>query len=549
MSDEAQPSPEVHRRAVDYCRSSLEGFSRYLVTALLVSVSLWLLIATVAYPIERLKRDKEVLECGLRFQVNGRARYSYSQYAGELFLGDAMSVTKESPFIPYTSGAYTALDPNALLDVLPSAPKLADIDLCLKKVIEPVNSYIAAIKEESRLLSPAADIPISVSGDNTDIGALKALTEDKPKALLDKRQLDDAVIEALNLIIEGSQALDAQSGPVLPFDHDGANSSIAGAGSPPYAVNPAFQGSYSAKRLDSRPRVTLRFPLGPTFCKPEFKRIHTSKAEIHGGGKHAIEIRLRYSSSRCQISDGDAFEDRLAPDFTEDERWPAVSWADDQRVALRTNPYGDLYVLLRAPIMDKVLKAPLAWLAAQPKETDVPPDLMARAQDYLRELQLEPDPKMSLEGRDGVIERDIKRLRSDARAKVGGLDLPLDLALPAACAFLLIIESAMAYHIRRTRRLFDYSTVSATDLMFLAVPLLRRGPAARAMRAAFFFPSLALGAAALRLNALVDSGSALLVFSLGILVVGIVITIASLRLLYPLMSAVSEAENVYVLAG
>jgi hypothetical protein len=125
----------------------------------------------------------------------------------------------------------------------------------------------------------------------------------------------------------------------------------------------------------------------------------------------------------------------------------------------------------------------------------------------------------------------------------------LDLALPAACAFLLIIESAMAYHIRRTRRLFDYSTVSATDLMFLAVPLLRRGPAARAMRAAFFFPSLALGAAALRLNALVDSGSALLVFSLGILVVGIVITIASLRLLYPLMSAVSEAENVYVLAG
>ncbi|HEV7504060.1 MAG TPA: hypothetical protein VGS07_04045 [Thermoanaerobaculia bacterium] len=259
-------------------------------------------------------------------------------------------------------------------------------------------------------------------------------------------------------------------------------------------------------------------------------------------------MRLRYSATRPEMFHGNAFEDEDSPAFTDDDRWPVVAWSKEKTIALRTNPFGDLYVLLRVPILKIRVKAPLAWLAAQKDETYVPPDLLELAREYREELQRTGAERMALKQRTATIDAELERLQSEVRIEIGGLGVPLSWALPGAGGLVLAFGLLMAYHTWRIRRLFSYRVLLPADLLFLSSPLLRRGPAAKAMRACFVLPSLVLGAAFYRSTHIIPPKSLLDMVWLSIPIASIVVTFVSLHLLRPLVVSVSESEFVALCA-
>ncbi|HEV7504059.1 MAG TPA: hypothetical protein VGS07_04040 [Thermoanaerobaculia bacterium] len=219
-----EPIIGARKHATDYARSAIDGFVRLLLGALLACASLWLLLATGGQKIAKLKDHRQVLAWVLQLD---RIRYPYSQEIARGLFGDAVRSSNAKPFKPFTSKAYDGrLDADGFTfrsiyrDVSPA---------CLTKYFEPINGFTASLKDPPKLLSPTDDLPFNMLGDNTDVGALEAVTEDHEVSLLDKPWLNGAIIDALNSVVANSQAGGVIPEDVLPFDHDGVRHSIADA--------------------------------------------------------------------------------------------------------------------------------------------------------------------------------------------------------------------------------------------------------------------------------------------------------------------------------
>ena len=536
MMDTPRASTEEARRhAADYARSAIDGFARLLIVALVTCASLWLLLlSTKARDSVKLRDHKTVLYA---VSLMDHIRYDLSQEVAKAIFGH-VSISNDRPFAEYTIDNFSDLhsddQPFRRFYVKGDASQRA----CLDKLLDPTNELRASLRHPPTFISPDKDLPYSLLGDGSDIGALEAVTSDHAIQLVDPRMLNEAIFTTIDAIVSEAEVASTFS-RVFPFDHDGFHPAISAGGSPPYEVDPKFAFRRDTTPIAHRRLAELSPPLGRVFCAANFKLIDKARVLT----VDAVELRLRFSSSRPQMLKGNAFEDEDSPSFMLDDRWPLVTWAKGQLMALRTNPYGDLYLLIRLPFLSVTVKAPLGELPILEDQAGIPSDIVQRARAYAQELKVTEDKPMSLEKRMATGEADLAGLQS-GEADAGGIKVPLKWVLPVSGVAVLALALLLGYHVLRLRRMFSSGLLLPSDLVFLSSPLLRRGLAGSATRGALIFPSIGLAAAVLYSSSTIYDIRPLLeaLWFSGPLV-GLSVGVASIALLAPLVRSVSEAEE------
>lgn len=419
----------------------------------ILAVSYFAIVLIQTGKILQIERDFELIDLLFQFadEDEGRVRMYYMVYCLTTITDGKVNAFVDD-FQSYTrcelDQGIESLNGQLVRDIYSSTIPANTFSL----ILNPVTKHLKELSSIKDIFACTASLPILWHKRTSTGKSIKISLLDIQFSLLETTNVNGPVFELLKFLGENKPRINDHS-----YYKHGKHLYVGHGAASVYLADPS---SRISNKVDLSQRRTFDFDKNySTYADLLDKAGYRLVDSVLNTTGENIILKLRYSATRPEIHEGNAYEDNLV--FPSRWRWPVQKWGD-RNYDVFVNKFGDMYFLLRWPISDGKAVSPISFLATP----DIPFSDQARFQaDYsLIEAQLLSEHLQNFEWRQWQQGSDLslplidfhKQLRqqlfkakAEAQFKIAEIPIPLLPALLLLAFILAYTVLTQAYILRR----------------------------------------------------------------------------------------------------